>query len=64
MGGLWKGGLLVTKHAAEVLGTVGVAGAFAFPFWILAALPEVADLCKVSVVDGNCVRLGGMTNFS
>ena len=64
MGGFWEGRIVGTKHAAEVLGTVGVAGAFAFPFWILAALPEVADLCEVSVVDGNCVRLGGMTNFS
>jgi hypothetical protein len=33
-----------TKHAAEVLGAVDVAGAFAFPFGVFAGFPEVADL--------------------
>ena len=59
-----EGRIIGTKHAAEVLGTVGVAGAFAFPFWILAALPEVADLSEVSVMDGDDEVVNGRTNFS
>jgi hypothetical protein len=33
-----------TKHATEVLGSVDVAGAFAFPLRVFAGFPEVADL--------------------